>query len=249
MMWKLKCNPSIAVWFTGQDYFNIIKIEFNWIWLPTSVWDDFKIWSKGVKQMFLQRYFPSSSKSDKLKPALCKLCHPVLPLRGPLLCGCPWSKAELAFSPSDQFSGLNARALRRINCFISLCLYSRCLYCFFLGGGGHTCGMWRFPGQGWNWSCSHWLTPQPQQHRIQAMSVTYTTAHSNASSLTYWARPGIKPASSWMLVRLVNLWATVGTPCLYSVFGWSCSMRKFWVGVRTPTTAETHATAQATPDP
>ena len=36
------------------------------------------------------------------------------------------------------------------------------------------------------------------------MSMIYTTAHGNARSLTYWARPGIKPTSSWMLVRLVT---------------------------------------------
>ena len=28
----------------------------------------------------------------------------------------------------------------------------------------------------------------------------YTTAHSNTRSLTHWARPGIKPTSSWILV-------------------------------------------------
>ena len=33
----------------------------------------------------------------------------------------------------------------------------------------------------------------------------YTTAHGNAGSLTHWARPGIKPASSWILVRFVLL--------------------------------------------
>ena len=38
--------------------------------------------------------------------------------------------------------------------------------------------------------------PQPQQCRIQATSVTYTTAHGNAGSLIHWARPGIEPASS-----------------------------------------------------
>ena len=31
---------------------------------------------------------------------------------------------------------------------------------------------------------------------IQAVSATYTTAHSNAGSLTHWARPEIKPVSS-----------------------------------------------------
>ena len=36
--------------------------------------------------------------------------------------------------------------------------------------------------------------------RIWAASVTYTTAHNNAGSLTHWARPGIEPASSWILV-------------------------------------------------
>ena len=34
-------------------------------------------------------------------------------------------------------------------------------------------------------------------------SVTYTTAHSNARSLIHWARPGIKPLSSWILVGFV----------------------------------------------
>ena len=33
--------------------------------------------------------------------------------------------------------------------------------------------------------------PQPQQHKILAVSETYTTAHGNARSLTHWVRPGI----------------------------------------------------------
>ena len=41
--------------------------------------------------------------------------------------------------------------------------------------------------------------PQPQQQGIQAMSATYTTAHGNLGSLTHWARPEIKPASSRMV--------------------------------------------------
>ena len=36
-------------------------------------------------------------------------------------------------------------------------------------------------------------------------------AHSNAGSLTHWATPGIKPKSSWIVVRFVNQWATMGT--------------------------------------
>ena len=48
--------------------------------------------------------------------------------------------------------------------------------------------------------------------QIWATSVTYTTVHGNAGSLTHWARPGIKRVSSWILVRFVNHWAMTGTP-------------------------------------
>ena len=37
--------------------------------------------------------------------------------------------------------------------------------------------------------------------------MTYITAHSNAKTLTQWVRPGIEPASSWMLVGFINHWA------------------------------------------
>ena len=43
----------------------------------------------------------------------------------------------------------------------------------------------------------------PQQHQIQVFSVTYTIAQGNARSLTHWARPGIKPATSRFLVRFI----------------------------------------------
>ena len=64
--------------------------------------------------------------------------------------------------------------------------------------------------------------PQPQQRGIQAMSAIYTTAHGNTSP-TQWARPGIEPTSSWILVRFVNLWVMKGTPCLF-VFNESCNV-------------------------
>ena len=35
-------------------------------------------------------------------------------------------------------------------------------------------------------------------------SVTYTTAHSKARSLTHWVKPGIEPASSQTLVRFIS---------------------------------------------
>ena len=47
--------------------------------------------------------------------------------------------------------------------------------------------------------------PQPQQCEIQALSATYTSAHGNSRSLTHWARPGIEPTSSWILVGLFPL--------------------------------------------
>jgi len=36
------------------------------------------------------------------------------------------------------------------------------------------------------------------------VSVTYTTTHGSAGSLTHWVRPGIEPATSWLLVRFVS---------------------------------------------
>ena len=42
-------------------------------------------------------------------------------------------------------------------------------------------------------------TPQTQQHQIQATSVTYGTACSNARPVTNRARAGIEPTSSWTL--------------------------------------------------
>ena len=55
-----------------------------------------------------------------------------------------------------------------------------------------------------------------RQLRIQVLSVTYSTSHCNARSLTHWARPGIEPTSSWILVGFITtepqqelLWCTV----------------------------------------
>ena len=35
-------------------------------------------------------------------------------------------------------------------------------------------------------------------------------SHSNARSLTYWARPGIEPTSSWILVGFTTHWTSMG---------------------------------------
>ena len=57
---------------------------------------------------------------------------------------------------------------------------------------------------GSNWCSSCQPMPQPQQLRIPATSVTYTSGHSNARSLTHWLKPGIEAITSWLLVRFVS---------------------------------------------
>ena len=47
--------------------------------------------------------------------------------------------------------------------------------------------------------------PQPQQCWMLAASATCTAACSNARSLTFWVRPGIESASSWILCQILNL--------------------------------------------
>ena len=47
-------------------------------------------------------------------------------------------------------------------------------------------------------------TPQPWKHQIGATFTTYTTTHGNTRSLTHWARPGIKLASSWGQCQVFN---------------------------------------------
>ena len=73
----------------------------------------------------------------------------------------------------------------------------------FLSFEARTHGIRRFPGYGSNRSCSCWSSPQLQQRQIWASSATYTTAHGNTGSLTYWARLGMEPATSWFLVGFV----------------------------------------------
>ena len=50
-----------------------------------------------------------------------------------------------------------------------------------------------------------------------ATSPAYTAACSNAESLTQWMRPGMEPTSSWILVRFLTHWATIGTPVFISI--------------------------------
>ena len=48
------------------------------------------------------------------------------------------------------------------------------------------------------------LHHSPGHSQIQAVSAIYTTARSNAESLTHRVRPGIEPASSKLLVRFIS---------------------------------------------
>ena len=52
-------------------------------------------------------------------------------------------------------------------------LYCLKLFFFFflLSFEGRTCGIWKFPAYGSNWSCCYWPTQEPQQFQIQAVSV------------------------------------------------------------------------------
>ena len=69
--------------------------------------------------------------------------------------------------------------------------------------------------------------------RIRAVTTGLHHSHSNVRSegvcnlhhrltsltLTHWARPGMEPESTWMLVGFVNCWTMMGTPwCWYHVW-------------------------------
>ena len=54
------------------------------------------------------------------------------------------------------------------------------------------------------------------------MSLTYTTAHGNALSLTHQVRPGIEPASSWILVGFVSTAQHRNSWCSPYFLIWCC---------------------------
>ena len=75
---------------------------------------------------------------------------------------------------------------------------------FYFPFYGCTCGIWRSPRKRLNQS---WLmlrpVSQPLTHWIQAASLTW--AYSSTGSLTHWARPEMKPASSKRQCHVINL--------------------------------------------
>ena len=58
-------------------------------------------------------------------------------------------------------------------------------YYYYYAFQGCTCGIWMFPGQGANQSCSCQPTQQPQQHRIPAVTEIYIVTCGNTGSLTH----------------------------------------------------------------
>ena len=76
----------------------------------------------------------------------------------------------------------------------------------------------------------------PEQCGIQAKSVIYTTAHSNAGSLTHWMMSGIEPASSWILIRLVTCWPQWELPLsFYFKLNYSSFRSSVWLSGTNPT--------------
>ena len=64
--------------------------------------------------------------------------------------------------------------------------------------------IWGFQARGLIGAAATGLHHSHSSARSEPYLVTYTRAHSNFGSLTHWARPGIEPASSWMLVRFIS---------------------------------------------
>ena len=119
----------------------------------------------------------------------------------------PWITAQWE---KQRVQGLPILLLRHF----SLKFFSFFFFVFCLFRATPTRGLWTFPGCGSNRTYICQPTPQPQQRGILASSATYTTVHGYARSLTHWSRPGIKPGTSWFLVRFINHWAMTGTPLI-----------------------------------
>ena len=70
-------------------------------------------------------------------------------------------------------------------------------------------------------SCSLRPTPQPQQCQIQACLRPTSQLVATPHPLTCWARPGIEPASSWMLARFLSAEPQWGL-CQIFIKSWTC---------------------------
>ena len=91
---------------------------------------------------------------------------------------------------------------------------------------GHTSSIWKCPGYGSNGAVAAGL---PQSHSIGGsepdLRPTPQLTATWDQSLTHWARPGIEPVSSWMLVRFVSTapqWELQYKQNIIKNFGSSC---------------------------
>ena len=98
------------------------------------------------------------------------------------------------------------------------------IFCFF-GGGPHLQHM-EVPRLG--------VELEPQLLAYTTVTALWAPNHVcdlhhgswQCQSLTHWARPGIQPASLWMLIRFVNHRATTGTPKI--LIGTIKTMKNLW---------------------
>ena len=58
--------------------------------------------------------------------------------------------------------------------------------------------------RGWIRAADASLLHSHMQCQIRATSVVYVIAHGNSESITHWARPGVEPAYSWILVSFLT---------------------------------------------
>ena len=107
--------------------------------------------------------------------------------------------------------------------FFFFCLFC-CCCCYFLG---RSRGIWRFPGQGSNRSCSHWLTLQPQQCQIWATSATSTTAHDHTRIFNPLREAWDRTCNLMVPGQTHFRCTTMGTP-------WLIFMRLFWAVYSVP---------------
>ena len=66
------------------------------------------------------------------------------------------------------------------------------------------CGIWKFPGEGSNQSCSWGLCHSHGNTRSKMHLWPTLQLPANPWSLTHWLRPGMEPESSWTLSWVLN---------------------------------------------
>ena len=108
---------------------------------------------------------------------------------------CHITATALAAPENQESFGVSVVQSILFVCFV-------CLFLLYLGLHPHH-GIWKLLGYGYRAAAAS--LHHGHSNRIQATSVTYSTAHSNAGSSTQWVRPGIESASSWILFRFVRL--------------------------------------------